>query len=63
VVKKIKTLFTTEVTECTEGVIKNKNRSLSAFSKVLLCVARSASVFSVVQNDFVGGALCSAGSV
>jgi hypothetical protein len=51
-------LFTTEGTEHTEKMIKNMFYLLC-----LLCVARSASVFSVVQNDFVGGALCHAGGL
>jgi len=51
-------LFTTEGAEHTEKMIKNMFYLLC-----LLCVARSASVFSVVQNDFVGEALCRAGSV
>ena len=43
-------LFTTEGAEHTEEMIKDMFYLLC-----LLCVARSASVYSVVQNGFLGG--------
>jgi len=48
-------LFTTEGAEHTEEMIKGM-----FYLSCLLCVARSVSVYSVVQNGFVGGALCRA---
>ena len=43
-------LFTTEGAEHTEEMIKGM-----FYLSCLLCVARSASVYSVVQNGFLGG--------